>query len=83
MTERSAVVLGAAIGAALGGLAGFLLLTERGRQLRRDLEPRLADLGRELAALQGSVTRARSAADEGLRAVHEVSERRGAGGFAS
>lgn len=72
MSERSVVVLGAIVGAALGGMAGYLFLTERGRQLRAELEPRLDDLVRELGALQGTVARAREAATEGLRVIGDV-----------
>jgi gas vesicle protein len=74
VNERSVVVLGALAGAALGGLAGFLFLTERGRQLRRDLEPRLDEFAREIANLQGTVSRARSAAAEGWRTVTEAGD---------
>ena len=72
MNERSVVVLSAIAGAAFGGLAGFLLLTDRGRQLRQELEPRLDELARELASLQGTVSRARSAATEGWRMVADA-----------
>lgn len=72
MSERSVVVLGAIVGAALGGMAGYLFLTERGRQLRSELEPRLDELLRELGTLQNTVVRARDAATEGLRVIGEV-----------
>ena len=79
MNERSVVVLSAIAGAALGGLAGFLFLTDRGRALRREMEPRLDEFARELSSLQGAVSRARSAASEGWRVVHDATEERGAG----
>ena len=80
MNERSVVVLGALVGAALGGVAGYLFLTERGRQLREEIEPRMHDLMREFGNLQGTLTRAREAAAEGLRAVSQAAgERPGAG----
>jgi gas vesicle protein len=72
MNERSVVVLGAIVGAALGGMAGYLFLTERGRQLRADLEPRLDDLLRDLGSLQNTVSRARDAAAEGFRVIGDV-----------
>jgi hypothetical protein len=73
VSERSVVVLGALVGAALGGVAGYLFLTERGRQLRDEIEPRVYDLMRELGALQGTLTRARDAVSDGLRAVGQAS----------
>jgi gas vesicle protein len=72
VNERSAIVLSALAGAALGGLAGFLFLTDRGRQLRQDLEPRFDEFARELANLQSTVARARSAAVDGWRMVAEA-----------
>ena len=39
--ERSVVVLGAVVGATLGGLAGYLFLTDGGAAVRRDLVARM------------------------------------------
>lgn len=49
MSDRTPVVLGALAGALVGGLAGYLLFTERGRRLREDLEPRVRDVLTELS----------------------------------
>jgi len=72
VNERTVVVLSAIAGAALGGLAGFLFLTDRGRELRRDLEPRVDEFAREVATLQGTLARARAAAADGWRMVSEA-----------
>ena len=72
MKERAAVVLGAAVGAAIGGLAGYIFLTERGRVLRDELEPRLDDLLRNVATVRETVERARAAASEGWRAISDA-----------
>jgi gas vesicle protein len=72
VNERTVVICSGLIGAALGALAGYLFLTESGRQLRRDLEPRLDDLARDFVALQGSVSRATDAAQQGWRAINEA-----------
>jgi gas vesicle protein len=79
MNERSVVALGAIVGAALGGMAAYLFLTERGRELRLELEPRLDDLMRDLGSFQTTVARARDAAAEGLRVIGDVTgeQRRG------
>jgi len=69
MNERSVVMLGAILGAAFGGVAAYLFLTERGRELRMELEPRLDDLIRDLGSLQSTVSRARDAAVDGLRVI--------------
>ena len=75
MSERSVVVLSAIAGAALGGLTGFLFLTDRGRQLRLELEPRIEEFAREFVNLQGTVSRATSVAAEGWRMVADVAAR--------
>jgi gas vesicle protein len=49
--ERSMVVLGAVVGAALGAMADYLFLTERGRQLRRSVEPLLGSVVNDVANL--------------------------------
>ena len=76
MSERSVVVLSAIAGAALGGVAGFLFLTERGRELRLELEPRLDEFAREFANLQSTVSRATSVATEGWRLVTDAAASR-------
>ena len=70
------VVLGAVVGAALGGLAGYLFLTERGRRLRADLEPRLGAFASELAHVKATIVRAADAANDGLHVVRGVAANR-------
>ena len=72
MSERAVIVLSSIVGAAVGGVAGFLLLTERGRSVRLELEPRVEEFARELAALQRTTTRAAAAAQDGWRALHQA-----------
>ena len=72
--DGSKVVLAAVVGAALGSLAGYLFLTERGRQLRRDLDLRLGALADDLASLQATVARVGAATENGLRIVSSVAE---------
>ena len=63
MEERSAVILGAVAGALIGGAAAYLLLTERGRRLRRDLEPRVMAFAGEVARVRAAAADARTAFD--------------------
>ena len=72
MSERAIVVFSAVVGAALGAAAGYLLLTDAGRQLRKDLEPRLDELSRDLVSLQQTIVRTRDAATQSWRAITEV-----------
>ncbi len=76
MNERTVVICCGVFGAALGAVAGYLFLTESGRQLRRDLEPRLDDLARDFSSLQGTVARASDAAQQGWKAINDVAGRR-------
>jgi len=64
VNERTAVWVGAMAGAIVGGVCGYLFLTENGRRLREDLGPRLADVMGELGRAQSSVQRARAAVTE-------------------
>ena len=76
MNERTVIICSGLIGAALGAVAGYLFLTESGRQLRRDLEPRLDDLARDFTSLQGTMARATDAAQQGWRAINDAAGRR-------
>lgn len=59
-------MLGAFAGAILGGACGYLFLTERGRALRDDLGPRVADLLTELQRAKGTAERAAAAFEDAL-----------------
>lgn len=64
MNDRTAVLLGVLAGAVAGGVASFLFFTERGRQLREDLEPRLRDVVEELQKARATAARATAAVTE-------------------
>ncbi len=51
MNDRSMMLLGAIIGAGVGASVGFVLFTERGRQLRNDLQPEIETVVREAMRL--------------------------------
>ena len=61
MDERSTILLSALLGAIAGGCVGYLFLTEEGRRLRADLEPKLADLLTEVGKARSVVSDARKA----------------------
>jgi gas vesicle protein len=75
MRKQTGMLIGIVAGAALGGAAGWLFLTEDGRRLRARLEPRLKDLAESALRLRDTATRAERAASEGWRALQEVSAR--------
>ena len=72
MDERSRVLMATLSGAVIGGVWGWLYLTESGRRVRDQIEPRLDDFMKELARVRGTVEKARSAADEGWRSLGEL-----------
>jgi gas vesicle protein len=60
------------VGAVIGGVAGYLFFTERGRTLRRQIEPTLDEIARELNSFRGTIHRAAGVANEGWRLLNEV-----------
>ena len=72
MDERSRVLLATFLGAVVGGLWGWLYMTENGRRVREQVDPKLDDFIRELTRARGTVEKARTAANEGWRSLNEV-----------
>lgn len=72
MNDQSRVLVASLAGAAIGGLVGYLYLTESGRRLRDELEPRIDDVGREIRKLRSTVTKAQEVANEGWRSLNEL-----------
>jgi hypothetical protein len=70
--ERSRVLAAAVIGAVAGGVWGWLYMTENGRRVRDQIEPKLDDLVNEIGRIRGTVEKARTAASEGLRSLNEA-----------
>ena len=60
------------IGAVIGGMAGYLFFTTRGRELRRQIEPALDDIARELNSFRGTVQRAANVANEGWKLLNDT-----------
>lgn len=72
MDERSRVMAASVIGAVAGAVWGWLYMTENGRRVRDQIEPKLDDFVNEIGRLRGTVEKARSAATEGLRSLNDV-----------
>lgn len=70
-------VLATVVGAVIGGAVGYLFFTERGRHLRRQMEPALDDFARELNSFRGTVQRAAGVAGEGWRLLNDALGERG------
>lgn len=72
MDERTRVVFFAGLGAVIGGLAGYLLFTESGREIRSQLEPRVEELATELQRLATTFDRTRKAVADGWQTFSQA-----------
>ncbi len=70
--ERSRVLLATFMGAVIGGVWGWLYLTEGGRRVRDQIEPKLDGFISEMTRVRGTVEKARTAANEGWRSLGEM-----------
>ena len=74
MDDRGRIGLAIGLGAVIGGAVGYLLFTDRGRELRYSLEPRLEDLLTEIDQLTRTFDRARAAAVEGWQSFSSLAK---------
>ncbi len=72
MTNQGRVMLSTLAGAAVGALVGWLYLTDAGRRVRGQLEPRLDDAMREISRLRQTIGKAQAVASEGWRSLNLV-----------
>jgi hypothetical protein len=61
-------------GAVIGGIAGYLFFTDRGRAIRRQLEPALDDAMRELNGFRATFEKAAGVASEGWKLLNDAME---------
>ncbi len=80
MDERSRVLMATFLGAVVGGVWGWLYLTEQGRRIRDQIEPKLDDFLSEVTRVRGTVEKARTAANEGWRSLSEMTGGAAGGG---
>ena len=64
MADDSRTMAAILTGAVLGGLAGYLFFTERGRAIRQQLEPAVDDFARELTGFRSTIQKAIGAASQ-------------------
>jgi hypothetical protein len=72
VTSQARVMMASLTGAVVGGVLGYLYLTDGGRRLRDQIEPRLDDALREIARLRQAIGKAQSVAVEGWRSLNQV-----------
>jgi len=72
VSDNSRAMAAAVAGAVIGGIAGYLFFTDRGRSLRRSIEPALEDIARELSSFRGTVQKAAGVASEGWKLLNDA-----------
>jgi gas vesicle protein len=70
--NHSRVIAASLVGAVIGGVAGYLFFTERGRTLRRQIGPALDEVTRELMSVRSTVLKAAGMASEGWKLLNEA-----------
>jgi hypothetical protein len=72
VSQKSQAIAAAMVGGVLGAVAGYMFFTDQGRAWRRQLEPAIEDMARELAQFRGTLTRAMGVANEGWRVLNDA-----------
>jgi gas vesicle protein len=70
--DNSRAIAAAIVGGVVGAMAGYLFFTERGRAWRRQLEPAIDDIARELNHLRSTINKASGVASEGWKLLNET-----------
>jgi gas vesicle protein len=70
--DNSRAIAATVVGAVVGGVAGYLFFTDRGRSIRRQIEPALDDFTRELMSFRTTVQKASGVASEGWKLLNEA-----------
>lgn len=70
--DNSRAIAATLVGAVVGGVAGYLFFTDRGRSIRRQIEPALDDFARELMSFRSTVQKASGVASEGWKLLNEA-----------
>jgi len=72
VSSQGRVMMAGLGGALVGGVIGYLYLTDSGRRLRSQIEPRLDDTLREIGRLRQTIVKAQTVASEGWRSLHHI-----------
>jgi hypothetical protein len=70
--DKSREMAATIVGAVIGGVAGYMFFTERGRSVRRQIEPALDDFSRELVSFRNAIQKAAGLANEGWKLLHDM-----------
>jgi gas vesicle protein len=74
VTDNSRTMALTIAGAVIGAAAGYILFTERGRELRKRFEPALDNLASELNSFRSTIEKAAGVANEGWKLLNEAME---------
>jgi hypothetical protein len=69
---NSRAITASIVGAMIGGVAGYLFFTDEGRRLRRQIEPALDDIARELNSFRLTLGKAAGVASEGWKLLNDA-----------
>lgn len=72
MSVASRVLMASLAGAVVGGVVGYLYLTESGDRFVRGLEPRIDRAAGEIRRWRSAIDKAQRAAAEGWRSLNEL-----------
>jgi gas vesicle protein len=72
VTDKTRACAVSMVGAVIGAAVGYLFFTDRGRELRRQLEKTLETLEPELSHFSGTINRTASVASEGWKLLNEA-----------
>lgn len=70
--DNSRAITATIVGAVVGGVAGYLFFTDHGRSVRRQIEPAIEDIARELSSFRTTVQKAAGVANEGWKLLNEA-----------
>jgi len=70
--DNSRALAATVLGAVVGGVAGYLFFSDRGRSLRRQIDPMIDDFARELTSFRSTVQKASGVASEGWKLLNEA-----------
>lgn len=70
--QNSRELAATVVGAVIGGAVGYLFFTDHGRALRRQMEPALNDIARDLTSLRSTLQKAAGTANEGWQLLNEA-----------
>jgi gas vesicle protein len=72
VTDKTRACAASMVGAVIGAAAGYMFFTDRGRELRRQLEKALETLAPELSHFSGTINQTASVASEGWKLLNEA-----------